>query len=219
MNASQHNIPHGSPLSLDHPGSATSFATVRLAGSLPAHIERELLEQKHACRDILANISRASEIDVVVEEEELLCLEEFDRHLMKHGGGPDWLSRAEVAALVADALRQGDRKAYDLWLYCIMPNHIHCVIDTSRFHDNMAPVPRPVSALKRHTAHEANRILKRSGIFWHHEHLEYPVRTSRIFHRILWNVLSDPVRSGICRTWYEWPWSYCRPGLLLPGTK
>jgi REP element-mobilizing transposase RayT len=186
-----------------------------LAGSLPAHILHELLEHKHACREVLARIADTPGKDAVCAEEELTCLEEFDRHLMKHRSSPQWLSQRSVATLVADALRQNDGRQYDLLLYCIMPNHVHCVIDTGRFHGEEEAAPMAITQLKRHTAHEANTLLKRTGFFWEHDHLEYPVRTSDAFSRILWDVLSDPVRSDLCRAWHEWPWSYCRPGLVI----
>ena len=99
-----------------------------------------------------------------------------------------------------------------------MPNHVHCVIDTSRLHGEEAYAPTAISALKRHTAHEANTMLRRTGPFWEHDHLECQVRTSDTFCRILWDVLSDPVRSDFCTAWHEWPWSYCRPGLIVAGT-
>ncbi len=216
MKASSHNRPHGIQLPLYHPGPTTCFATLRLVGSLPAHVLRELLENRQACRQILARIAEAPRIDAVCAEEELTCLKEFDRHLMKHRTGPEWLTQAPVAAMISDVLRRRDGVEYDLLMYCIMPNHVHCVIDTGRFHREEQYATKALSALKRHSAHGANAILQRTGPFWEHDHLAYLVRTSEAFSRILWDVLSDPVRSNLCSAWHEWPWNFCRPGLVVP---
>jgi len=214
MKASSHSASHGFQLALHHPGPATCFATLRLAGSLPAHIVRELQEHQHACRQVLAGIPEAPKRDAVTAEEELSCLEQFDRHLARHRVGPEWLGEARIAAMVSEALRQKDGREFDLLVSCIMPNHIHCIIDTGRLDGGAQAAPKVLSGLKRHTAHEANAFLMRTGVFWEHDHLEYPVRTSDVFSRILWDVLSDPVRSDLCSAWHEWPWSYCRPGLV-----
>lgn len=216
MKASTHAASHGVQLPLYHPGPATCFATLRLAGSLPAHILHELLENRQACREILARIAEAPNRDAVCAEEELTCLEEFDRHLWKHRAGPEWLGEPQVAAMLSETLRQNDGTEYDLLMYCIMPNHVHCVIDTGRFHGHEHHAPKAVSALKRHTAHQANTLLHRTGFFWEHDHLEYPVRTTETLSRILWHVLADPVRSNLSDTWHAWPWNYCRPGLVVP---
>jgi putative transposase len=217
VKASPHSLSHGIQVSLTHPGPATCFATIRLAGSLPAHTLHELLEHEHAGREFLAGLAEPSTKDAVCAEEELMCLEELDRHLTKHRTGPEWLGEPSVAKMISEALRQKDGAEYDLLLYCIMPNHVHCVIDTSRLHGEEQYAPKAISALKRHTAHEANSILQRTGPFWEHDHLECQVRTSDTFCRILWDVLSDPVRADLCAAWHEWPWSYCRPGLIVAG--
>lgn len=214
MKPSPHISTHGVPLSLYHPGPATCFATVRLAGSLPAHVLRELLEQRQACRQFLARIAEVPGKDAVCAEDELTCMEELDRHLMRHHTGPDWLGEPSVAALVSEALRRKDGSDYDLLFYCIMPNHLHCVIDTGGLHGEQPYASKALSTFKRQTAHEANALLHRTGFFWEHDHLEYPVRTTETFSRILWDVLSDPVRSNLCNSWQEWPWSYCQPGLV-----
>lgn len=181
MKTSPHHASHGVQLPLYHPGPATCFATLRLAGSLPAHILHELMEHRQACRQILAKLAQAPGKDAVCAEEELACLEEFDRHLWKHRAGPEWLTEAAVAAMLSEALQQKDGTEYDLLVFCIMPNHLHCMIDTSRSHGEEQYAPRALSALKRQTAHEANLLLRRTGGFWEHELLDYPVRTSETF--------------------------------------
>jgi len=215
VKASPHTASHSVQLPLYHPGPATCFATLRLAGSLPAHVLRELTEHKQACRDALARIHEAPERDSLCAEEDLSCLEELDRHLAKNHAGPAWLTNAGIARMVSEALRQKDGAEYDLLLYCVMPNHLHCVIDTGRFHGQESYAQKALSTVKRRTAHGANAILKRAGVFWEHDHLEYPVHTTDCFSRILWDVLADPVRADLCSAWHEWPWSYCRPGLVV----
>ncbi len=218
MKASTHNSTQGVQVPLCHPGPATCFATLRLSGSLPPHVLRELSEQRKACQNVLARLVKAPSNDAARAEEELTCLEELDRYLARHRTGPLWLAETPIATMTADALRQKDGVEYDLLLYCIMPNHLHCIIDTGRFHGEQPSASKVLSAVKRQTAHEANALLHRTGPFWEHDHLEYPVSTAEVMRRILWEVLSDPVRSDLCPAWHEWPWSYCRPGFVVSNS-
>ena len=46
------------------------------------------------------------------------------------GHGACWLRRLDVAALVEGALRHFDGERYRLLAWCVMPNHVHALIET-----------------------------------------------------------------------------------------
>jgi putative transposase len=79
------------------------FVTFRLADSLPAHVAEALRHRDHA-------------------------LPRLDREL-DAGWGACWLRRPDVASVVENALMHFDGVRYRLFGWCIMPNHVHVVIE------------------------------------------------------------------------------------------
>jgi REP-associated tyrosine transposase len=79
------------------------FVTFRLADSLPRTVVEDLRLQEDP-------------------------LQRLDREL-DSGLGACWLRRPEVAALVEDALLHFDSQRYRPIAWCLMPNHVHGVIE------------------------------------------------------------------------------------------
>lgn len=68
--------------------------------------------------------------------------------------------------------------------------------------------------LKWYTALRCNEALGMGGAFWQHESYDHVVRDSEELERIVWYVLNNPVKAGLVKSWGEWRWAYCRPGIL-----
>ena len=79
------------------------FVTFRLADSLPASATESIRLRDH----ILQRLDR--ELDV--------------------GLGACWLKRPDIASLVEKALLHFDGERYRLLAWCLMPNHVHVVIE------------------------------------------------------------------------------------------
>lgn len=58
--------------------------------------------------------------------------EKFDALLDGHTRGPRWLGNSSIAEAVKATLHSGDGHDYDLLAYCLMPNHVHLVLDVGR---------------------------------------------------------------------------------------
>ena len=67
-----------------------------------------------------------------------------------------------------------------------------------------------MQSLKGYTAWKANRLLGRSGAFWHHESYDHAVRNASEWQRIITYVLNNPVKAGLVDEWEKWRWSYYR---------
>ena len=65
-------------------------------------------------------------------------------------------------------------------------------------------------SIKRHSAFEANRLLKRNGAFWQVESYDRYCRDHEEWSRTIRYVLNNPVKAGLVKEWQEWAWSYCR---------
>src|SRR5215813_1002217 len=89
---------------------------------------------------------------------------ETDRWLAT-AAGPRWLSDTRVAQCVADALQYGQDKLriYQLLAWCIMPNHVHILIEPK------APLSQIMKSVKGFSGRRANAILGLRGPFWQDE--------------------------------------------------
>ena len=69
--------------------------------------------------------------------------------------------------------------------------------------------------LKGVTARECNKILNRSGAFWHHESYDHVVRNIDELRRIVNYVLLNPVKANLVENREEWKWSYYNSKYLV----
>jgi REP element-mobilizing transposase RayT len=150
-------------------------------------------------------------------------LDKWDACLDKADFGPRWLVQPEIAEIVKEAMFYRDGKVFDLHAFCIMSNHLHVVLeslrtsghqpdgDRSECHPSLSKI---MQSLKRHTARQCNLILGREGAFWQDESYDHVIRDDEEYARIIWYVLENPVKAGLVANWNNWPWTYCRPGIL-----
>ena len=128
----------------------------------------------------------------------------YDRALDNALSGPKWLQDPNIAQCVTDALRFGELHLalYKLSAFCLMPNHIHAVIQPR------APVSRITESIKRYTALEANLILGRdSEQFWQDETDDHWIRNEAEWNRMIHYTELNPVAAGLVEAAEQWPWS------------
>jgi putative transposase len=190
------------------PQDATFFITFRLANSLPKQIIIQLLEDREQREKLINTEKNAKKRKAMLEEERRRYFGHFDEYLDRVKPSPHWLAESEVAKMVAEAIKYQDGKQYVLNAFCVLPNHVHMMIDVEK---SSAPLYRILQKLKSYTAIQANKILHRSGAFWHHESYDHVVRDGSEFERIVWYILQNPVKAGLCKTWEDWKWSYLKP--------
>ncbi|MEM8900104.1 MAG: hypothetical protein AAGC85_18460, partial [Bacteroidota bacterium] len=101
-----------------------------MAGSLPASIVYSLKAKYEKLTGVREDENQ--------EEKELRLLKlrksyfkEFDDQLDRKGFGPTYLNNPKIAACIKNELEKYDGDYYDLQAYCIMPNHVHLLLDTS----------------------------------------------------------------------------------------
>ena len=199
------------------PQGAIFFVTFRLKGSLPYNLIESL--RAHREREKLT-LNRLPEAERAKQDymDEQRSFGRWDEFLDKGEFGPHWLSNPEIAGIVKEAFHFRDGKVFDLYAFCIMANHVHAVFEPSRSDCQSdlpdLPLQKIMQSLKRHTARQANLILGREGAFWQDESYDHVVRDQAEFLRILSYVLENPIKAGLVSRWEEWPWTYCRPGLL-----
>lgn len=193
------------------PEGATFFVTFRLAGSLPAEVVEKLMQDRERIDRELEKIKDARERAERAYLESRRLFGKWDNELDKSTTDVRYLSNPRVADMVAESLHFRDGKVFDLIAFCIMTNHGHVVftpLEENR--DRYYSLSKIMHSFKRHTAHEANLILGRSGAFWQHENYDHYVRDDAELERIVKYVLHNPVKANLVKEQTEWKWSYCK---------
>lgn len=168
------------------------FITFRLYDSVP----KEVIQQ---WKILLASEEEKVKNKSAQEEERL---RQLISQYEDSGYGQSFLKDHRVAAIVENALLHFDNERYTLLRWCIMPNHVHVLIDLKAGW-NLSSI---LSSWKSFTAHEANRILGRSGPFWMAEYFDRFVRTAEQFMRTVTYIDYNPVKASLCKTPEEWGW-------------
>ena len=197
------------------PEGATFHVVSRLKGSLPAEVINNIRAEREKAEKALEQIRNEQEQKRFLEELRWTYLERFDALLDRDSMGPLWLRQPEIAGIVKEALHYRDGIAYDLLAYCIMPNHVHLVVELVGRNDipTYRPLFRILQSLKRHTARTCNDLLKRRGAFWQDESYDHVIRDGNELERTIWYVLNNPVQAGLVQSCEQWPWTYVKPGL------
>ena len=220
------NLPHIQP-----PG-ATLFVTFHLARSLPRAVLQQWKAEKYQLEAQRSRLLKSQDV-AHIEAPEGITFEQkqkyrewkrqwfrkFEQTLDNAQSGPLWLKDERIAKEVAESLHYRDGKVYRLDAYCIMANHVHVVFaplpiqpsgeaqTNSLRYNTLASI---MQSLKGYTARKTNRLLGRSGAFWHHESYDHSVRSTSEWQRIVTYVLNNPVKAGLIKDWQEWRWSYYR---------
>ena len=119
------------------------------------------------------------------------------------GHGSCWLRDPRVAALLEGALLHFDDQRYRLIAWCVMPNHVHALVETRE----EWTLARIVHSWKSYTALAANQILGRAGDFWFREYFDRFIRDDRHFANAVGYIEMNPVKAGLVGRAEEWRWS------------
>ena len=119
------------------------------------------------------------------------------------GHGQCWLGQEELAQIVEDALLHFDGQRYRLLAWCVMPNHVHAVIETVEG----SPVADVIHSWKSYTSKEANRILGRSGPFWMADYFDRFIRDENHLRQAIAYAEENPVKAGLIAQAKEWKYS------------
>ncbi len=149
---------------------ATYFVTFRLHDSLPKDVLKALAQERDEIRSAAQRASESLRGEAKRRAEQVFS-KRIDK-LLAAGHGECWLARPEIARLVRDALSHFAEERYEILAWCVMPNHVHVVLTVLPGH----MLGRILHSWKSYTAHEANRMLGRTGPFWRDESFDHIVR-------------------------------------------
>lgn len=167
-------------------GVIDQFITFRLFDSVP----QKLIERWK---------SKIDPNDPTSEAEYRKKIERF----LDRGYGDCFLKIRAIAEMVRDSLFFHHEKKYVLISWVVMPNHVHVLL---------RPMPEVemyeiMHSIKSYTAHEANKILGRTGQFWQHESYDRYIRNEAHFANVIRYIERNPVKARLCEKISDWEFS------------
>jgi valyl-tRNA synthetase len=176
---------------------ATYATTFRLADAMPA----EVCEQWRAERDRIIHNAESQGRELTIHEQQEIVRLYSDKveSYLNAGHGQCYLRKPKIAELIANALKHFDGQRYDLIAWSVMPNHVHVVFKPYEGIE----LPGILHSWKSFTATKANKLLGRTGDFWHSEYYDHLIRDEEDFFNQVNYVLSNPSRAGL----ENWPWT------------
>jgi REP element-mobilizing transposase RayT len=128
----------------------------------------------------------------------------FDRALDTAAIGPKWLEDSTIAQSVVTALKFGESHLglYHLLAWCVMPNHVHVVLE---------PLADPClinQTIRGLVAQNVNQIRGHAkGRFWQDDSYDQWIDGPEDRNRLVQYTEADPVVAGLARAPEDWPWS------------
>ncbi len=209
----KNRLPHLTPV------GATFFVTFRLADALPQSVVSELEEEYINERNLFKAIRspEANKRKIRTQQQRFLKIDsELDKGLF----GECILKNKEIARLIAMEIKRFDGTLYHLLSYCIMPNHVHLIFDTSAqltdgLLEDIIPVNyvqlgKIIKTLKGKTARLANQLLGRRGTFWQKDYYDRYIRNDRQLEDVVNYIINNPIKAGLAQNWDDWPYTYLK---------
>jgi putative transposase len=138
----------------------------------------------------------------------LECFEQYDRYHDANETGIN-IARPDLAQLITTALLEKNGAIYEILYSCIMPNHIHLVLDTS-----VARYPMTLSSIlkkiKARSSRVINLYLKSTGSFWQSTSYSHLIRDDTELNKIGNYIIENPVKAGKVTNWEDWPYTYVK---------
>ena len=175
-----HSVPH-------RENKALQSITFRLYDSLP----KEVIEEIKLKLDINEDDDSCDSIQYQRLRQKIAEYEDA-------GYGQCFLRDERIAAIMQDTLKHFDGERYQLICWCIMPNHVHVLIEVNEGWS----LSRIMHGWRSYTAKEANRILGRTGKFWMEEYYDRYIRDDNHLQKTINYILNNPANAGLD----EWPW-------------
>jgi len=122
------------------------------------------------------------------------------------GHGLCVLRDRRAASLVEEALLHFDGERYRLIAWCVMPNHVHAMIE---MRDGFL-LTRLLHSWKSFTAKEINKIFGTTGQLWFEEYHDRFIRDEHHFRASVAYIERNPVEAGLCVDAREWVFSSAR---------
>ena len=174
----------------DTPGSL-QFITFRLADSLPRSTLREL--KREASREPAAQrqIFRRQRIEQWLDAGMGCCV----------------LAHEEMAAVMAETLAFHAGRRYELLAWCVMPNHVHVLIEPRYNLGRIVQGWKSVTTRWMLLNNESLGLEVPSRTLWMRDYWDRYIRDEAHLRVAIHYIHANPVKAGLCAEACQWRWS------------
>ena len=155
--------------------------TYRLYDSLPTEIIENMRLHLRNADAVCIDKKKQAELRKQIDKHEDACY------------GQCFLRDERIASIVRDNLFHFDGIRYHLLNWCIMPNHVHVLINVI---DGWT-LSQIMHGWRSYTAKEANKILGRTGQFWMEEYFDRYIRDEKHLLAAMEYITNNPIKAGI----------------------
>ena len=170
------------------------FITYRLYDSVPQKLIDAWKEELKVTEMTLSNDPRVEILRKRIDKYE------------DAGYGQCFLKDERIASMVIENLFHFNGIRYNVLRWCIMPNHVHVLIEVMEGWT----LSTIMHGWRSYTAHQANKILERTGVFWMEEYFDRYIRDEKHLETVINYIDNNPVKAGLVDEAYKWPWCSLR---------
>lgn len=148
------------------------------------------------------------------DESRMAQLRERIERYMDECHGACVLRNPTLAKIVEDAFLHFDGERYRLLAWCVMPNHVHVMIEPLAGH----LVGALVHSWKTFTAMEINKYLGQTGPFWQDDYFDRYIRNKNHYEAAKEYIEQNPVAANLVAKAKDWPHGSAGSGLANAAT-
>jgi RecG-like helicase/REP element-mobilizing transposase RayT len=130
----------------------------------------------------------------------------------------------QARTIVLDALRHFHNQRYELFAVCVMPDHVHFLIQPwPKENDDEGsvifwPLSELLHSIKSFSAHQINELEGRKGTIWERERFDRYVRSDRDLEEKFSYILRNPWDAGVAGQNEDYPWVWTQGDELRKGS-
>jgi len=174
---------------------ATYFVTYRQADSLPKTVLADIENERE--KYILAQKAKVKLSKEDKDRIKQIFSEKIEDYL-DSGAGECHLRDPRIAEIVKENLLKFDGTKYRIYAWCIMPNHVHVVMEPLVDHE----LAKILHSWKSFTSNKINKKLGLKGKLWQREYYDHLVRDQADYERVVDYVWENPKKAGLS----DWEW-------------
>lgn len=202
------NLPH-----YQQPGQAY-FITWNLQNAIPAKALKEYGEKLNQIKvsvDFAEKTKQSSDqINALKDEYRFLrkmLLKALDDILDAGNHIAVNLSKTENTSIVVNSLCFWEGKKLKNYAICVMPNHVHWVLELYSGDENGEAVwlDDILKSVKQFSSSQINKSENRLGKLWQKESWDTTIRDNRHLYEAIEYTRNNPVKAGLVKDWRDWP--------------
>lgn len=94
------------------------------------------------------------------------------------------------------------KNAFRVWVFCFMPDHLHLLIEGK---EDFSDIQKFVKDFKQKSGYEYKQLTNKK--LWGTSYFDHMLRNEEDTIVVVRYILENPVRAGLVKSWWEYPYS------------